>query len=145
MGIEDVEAPVMDINEQLAEKILGWSVNGLAKHYLDCAWISGQMRAKISRETVIRCLTEKLGDAKKREPSNYAAFASVNDLRKPLEEGDSWMAPLASEPGRALSIIRYIGTPITMSHARPAVRKHLIPLLWPDASAAQGAPAQGAA
>ncbi len=45
MGIEDVVVPIMNINEQLAEKILGWSVNGLAKHYLDCAWISGQMRA----------------------------------------------------------------------------------------------------
>jgi hypothetical protein len=125
MGIEDVVVPVMDINEQLAEKILGWSVNGLAKHYLDCAWISGQMRAELSRETVIRCLTKKLADAKQREPSNYAAFANVDDLRKPLEEGDSWMAPLASEPGRAALIIRYIGPSVTMSHARPAVRKHL--------------------
>jgi predicted nucleotidyltransferase component of viral defense system len=145
MGIENIEVPVMDINEQLAEKILGWSVNGLAKHYLDCAWISGQMRAEISRETIIRCLTKKLDDAKKREPSNYAAFANVDDLRKPLEEGDSWMAPLTSEPGRAASIIRYIGPSVTMSHARPAVRKHLVPLLWPDGSAAPAAPTQGGA
>jgi hypothetical protein len=54
------------------------------------------------------------------------------------------MAPLTSEPGRAASIIRYIGPSVTMSHARPAVRKHLIPLLWPDASAAP-APTQSGA
>lgn len=59
--------------------------------------------------------------------------------------GGGWMAPLTGAPGRAAPIIRYVGTSITMSHARPAVRKHLIPLLWPDASAAQAAPAQGAA
>jgi Nucleotidyl transferase AbiEii toxin, Type IV TA system len=136
MGIEDVNVPIMDINEQLAEKILGWSVSGLAKHYLDCAWIAARMRAELSRETLIRCLAKKLDDAKQREPANYNAFASVDDLRKPLEDGDSWRAPLTSEPGRAASIIRYIGTPITMSHARPAIRKHLIPLLWPEASPA---------
>jgi hypothetical protein len=142
MGIEDVEVPIMDINEQLAEKILGWSVNGLAKHYLDCAWIAGKMRAELSRETVIRCLAEKLDDARQREPANYRDFVSVDDLRAPLEDGDSWRAPLTNEPGRAASIIRYIGTPITMAHARPAVRKHLIPLLWPNASPTSEAPPQ---
>jgi hypothetical protein len=140
MGIEEVNVPIMDINEQLAEKILGWSVNGLAKHYLDCAWIAAKMRGELSRETLIRCLTKKLDDAKKREPANYSGFASMDDLRAPLEEGDSWRAPLSSEPGRAASIIRYIGTPITMAHARPAIRKYLIPLLWPDASPTSGAP-----
>lgn len=45
-GIEDVEVPLMSISEQLAEKIIGWAVSGLLKHYLDAAWRRRRIRSR---------------------------------------------------------------------------------------------------
>jgi hypothetical protein len=130
MGIEDLKVPVMDMNEQLAEKMLGWAVNGLAKHYLDCAWIVTNQAPLLNRNAVTDCLLRKLSNANAREPDNYAHLETIDDFFRPLYLGDRWDAPLNTSTDRAVSLIRYVGTPLTMPQATTLVRERLLPLLW---------------
>src|ERR1039458_9770356 len=90
---------------------------------------------------------EETATALKTGPSRQSLEIQLSkQLHVERESEHVIVAPLGSTPaGRAASIIRYVGTPITMSHARPAGRKHLIPLLWPDVSATPAAPTQGGA
>jgi hypothetical protein len=80
------EAPtvwVMDPVEVLAEKILGWCVHGLVKHYADVAWItiaaqtSGSPLAFTYPE-LLDILHDKLELMRELQPGIYRAFPSVD-------------------------------------------------------------------
>jgi hypothetical protein len=80
------EAPtvwVMDPLEVLAEKILGWCVHGLVKHYADAAWIT--IAAQIPNSPLgftypqLRdVLHDKLEIMRELQPNTYRAFPSVD-------------------------------------------------------------------
>jgi hypothetical protein len=78
---------VMDPHEILAEKILGWCVNRLVKHYADIAFISyvaeGRLGAAIpewSWATARDTLDAKLEIMRKVYPLMYAPFPSVDPI-----------------------------------------------------------------
>jgi len=74
---------VMDPLEVLAEKILGWCVHGLVKHYADAAWIT--IAAQIPNSPLgftypqLRdVLHDKLEIMRELQPNTYRAFPSVD-------------------------------------------------------------------
>jgi hypothetical protein len=80
------EAPtvwVMDPTEVLAEKILGWCVHGLVKHYADAAWITIAAQTPGSPlafaypqlRDVLHAKLELMRDL---QPDTYRAFPSVD-------------------------------------------------------------------
>jgi hypothetical protein len=84
---------IMDPHEILAEKILGWCVNQLAKHYADVAFIcliadgTDTIPAQIenwSWHTARDTLDAKLGIMRRIYPQMYAQFRSVDALLGPL-------------------------------------------------------------
>ena len=80
------EAPtvwVMDPVEVLAEKILGWCVHGLVKHYVDAAWITTAAQATNSSLAFAYphlrdVLHDKLELMRDLQPGIYRVFPSVD-------------------------------------------------------------------
>jgi Nucleotidyl transferase AbiEii toxin, Type IV TA system len=80
------EAPtvwVMDPVEVLAEKILGWCVHGLVKHYADAAWITIAAQAPgsplaFTYPQLRDILHDKLEIMRELQPDIYRAFPSVD-------------------------------------------------------------------
>ena len=80
------EAPtvwVMDPVEVLAEKILGWCVHGLVKHYADAAWVTVAAQSTGSPLTFAyphlrEVLHGKLELMRELQPDTYRAFPSVD-------------------------------------------------------------------
>ncbi len=80
------EAPtvwVMDPVEVLAEKILGWCVHGLVKHYADVAWITTAAQAfgsplAFTYPQLRDILHDKLELMRELQPDTYRAFPSVD-------------------------------------------------------------------
>ena len=130
MGIEGVEVPVMELNEQAAEKIIAWCANGLAKHYYDVAWIFQRKRDELDQELLRRLLQAKLDLAVKREPKNYAELTTVAQLFPGLHRGDDHRSPQNPTQQRRAQSIRYIGQGIDMSRAREIVRAQTIPFIY---------------
>ena len=80
MGIERTEIPVMDLTEQAAEKLIGCCANGLAKHYLDAAWIFGRGPEEVDCGNLREWTDKKLAAAFKREPANYKNLRTRRDM-----------------------------------------------------------------
>jgi hypothetical protein len=80
------EAPtvwVMDPVEVLAEKILGWCVHGLVKHYADAAWITVTAQTPgsplaFTYPKLREVLHDKLAIMRELQPDIYRAFPSVD-------------------------------------------------------------------
>lgn len=80
------EAPtvwVMDPVEVLAEKILGWCVHGLVKHYADAAWITVAAQTPgsplgFTYPHLREVLHDKLEIMRELQPDTYRAFPSVD-------------------------------------------------------------------
>jgi hypothetical protein len=136
MGLENTRVPLMAISEQLAEKIIGWSANGLLKHYLDAAWIThvGLFKKQdfedLDRDIVIRCLEEKLAVARQREPRNYERFTTWRDFQAPLADGLQHRAPVGTNEDRGERLIRYVGQKVTSQDALKLVPQVLVPWLF---------------
>ncbi len=83
---EDPAVWIMDPHETLAEKILGWCVHRLVKHYADLAYIAIVSRpgdAQLIRLDYARArevLDGKLAAMKQLQPDTYAAFPNVDAL-----------------------------------------------------------------
>jgi len=73
---------VMDPVEALAEKILGWCVHGLVKHYADAAWITVAAQAQgsplaFAYPQLLEVLHDKLELMRGLQPNTYSSFPSV--------------------------------------------------------------------
>jgi hypothetical protein len=132
LGIEDISVPVMGINEQAAEKIVAWCANGLAKHYLDVAWIFLRKRGELDTDALRELLRRKLELAARREPDNYANLRTVDQLFPGLYRGDGYRAPQNPASRRHERGIRYVGAHLDMQRAREIVREHAIPFIYGD-------------
>jgi Nucleotidyl transferase AbiEii toxin, Type IV TA system len=74
---------VMDPVEVLAEKILGWCVHGLVKHYADAAWITIAAQSPgsplaFTHPQLRDILRDKLEIMSELQPDVYRAFPSVD-------------------------------------------------------------------
>jgi hypothetical protein len=90
---------VMDPHEVAAEKILGWCVNRMAKHYADLGFIG--LASQPARKALITldaarlrdATAAKLGAMRGMQPSRYAAYDSIDRLADDLDR-----PPKLSEP-----------------------------------------------
>ncbi len=76
---------VMDPVETLAEKILGWCVHGLVKHYADAAWITLAARTpgsplEFTYPQLRDVLHDKLELMRRLQPDIYSPFPSVETI-----------------------------------------------------------------
>jgi hypothetical protein len=60
-----VEVPVLNLTEQVAEKIVGWCMHGLIKHYVDLAWIFDRLPDQVAvRNRLLPALFDRPAEAR---------------------------------------------------------------------------------
>lgn len=122
--------PVMHLDEQTAEKILGWCGNSMAKHYSDLGWIARHLGDELNGETLREQCEGKLKVNRTLMPA-LRGLKEVKDLLPALAEPDKYFGPLNKEKDRRTTSVRFVGEGITLDEAKHYVRERIIPLLEP--------------
>ena len=139
LGIEGRDVPLMDPREMLAEKVVGYCVNVLGKHYADVAFLAFAFRGLMSvhKASLRRLVETKLergrAAAARGGPAGQALYQRVPNyaaLRAPLEEPGRHLA--TPEFGRE---VRFVLSgdgkgAIRLPVAKQIVRQLVIPWLF---------------
>jgi hypothetical protein len=125
-----VEVPVMNLTEQTAEKIVGWCVHGLMKHYVDVAWIFNCLREQVAVERLARLVERKLEIGRELFGDAYAAYPDLRSLFKPLYNPDSLVPPLGEQGELGIDQIRFAGPSLSKYEAVAIVRDQVLPALF---------------
>jgi len=123
---------IMNPHEVVAEKVLGWCVNRLVKHYADLAFIgvasnpSGRPRLiELDGMKLREALANKLEAMRGLQPARYAAFGSVDDLVDDLDRA----ANLNQAQWQAIVYLREHRDRFKPDLLEGAVREILVPML----------------
>jgi hypothetical protein len=137
LGVEGRPLPLMDPREMLAEKVLGYCIGGLGKHYADIAFIALCFRDRMPAEKAqLRRLTERKLEIGREAAKGafaterYADFPDLSALREPLENPERHLG--VGEFGREVRfVIRSDGRGvIPLSKAKVAVCRFVVPWLF---------------
>lgn len=122
---------VMDPHEVAAEKILGWCVNRMAKHYADLGFIALASQRAPDRLIALdggrlrEATAAKLARMQGLQPSRYAAYRSIDELANDLD-----FAPRLSDTRwRDLVYVRGHRDRFAPNLLVRAVRRLLVPML----------------
>jgi len=139
LGIEQRTLPLMDPREMLAEKILGYCVNVLGKHYADVAFLAARFREtmpahKAQLRNLLETKLERGRDAARRGGQRgqrlYARVPDYAALRAPLEEPERHLG--TDQFGRE---VRFVTSDegkntIALPLAKRLVRELIVPWLF---------------
>jgi hypothetical protein len=134
------DVPLMDLTEQAAEKIVGWCVHKLVKHYSDVAWIFWRLRDEIIDEKLGELVVNKLETGRKQFPAAYERFPDLASVIPPLLEPDDHDPPIGDLEDDGRRHIQFISTGVTthLDHQtnKKIVRDIVVPILEGAAEAA---------
>lgn len=132
---EDVEVPIMDPDEILAEKVVAWWLFGHAKHYNDIGfltlrmWQAGRLQDPEVKRLVRALVNKKLEVNRNSSRANIkqrVAALTEAEKRHRLEEPG-----LHVDPKRGFNTLSYLhGDPPTIESVKASVQKLLVPLLF---------------
>lgn len=133
LGLPNQELPVMAINEVLAEKLFGWWMHGLAKHYADVAWIGALLKRNqltTDGETIadVRELVEHKAEVNKKWVSAKRLAQLTDEVRRErLDDPDSHL----DASGSSWNTISYLGkSQFNPESLKKSVRDVIVPLLF---------------
>jgi hypothetical protein len=142
LGVEGRQLPLMDPREMLAEKVLGYCVNVLGKHYADVAFLAVRFRddmprhKKVLRELVQTKLERGRETAQRGGEHGRELYARVSDyaaLRAPLEAPEQHLGS-THFGGEVRFVVSDLGNGvIPLAMAKRIVRALVVPWLfdWP--------------
>lgn len=122
------DIPVMALDEQTAEKILGWCGNSLAKHYVDLSWIGRELGDELDGVT-LRAMCERKLEVNRGIFPGYEDFDDVNDLIAPLTDPDTYFGPNNPQKNIKADSLRFVGNGMSLEEAKANVRGRIVPLL----------------
>lgn len=122
--------PVMDLTEQLAEKIVAWSAHGLMKHYVDVAWAFYRLADQIEPGKLGRVVDAKLAVGRSLFPAEYAAFPTRAALRSALEHPDEHIPPQGDASDDRARQLRFDAAALNKLQAIQVVRARVLPVLF---------------
>jgi hypothetical protein len=122
--------PVMDIAEQAAEKIVAWAANGLAKHYVDLAWLGREHGSEIQPDDFLDLVQMKLDVGYRTYPAAYSKLRTPEQLIPALAYPQNWNGPLNSDGDHRGGSIRFMGSGIGFDEAKELVKRHVVPRLF---------------
>lgn len=125
------DIPVMALDEQTAEKIMGWCGNSLAKHYVDLGWIGAELHEELDGKT-LRQMCERKLEVNRGVSSVYARFTGVADLIAPLTEPATYHGPNNPQQNLRTESLRFVGNEMSLEAAKGFVRERIVPLLEGD-------------
>ena len=126
----NLRVPLMEITEQAAEKIVGWAANGLAKHYVDLAWIGREHGTELEKADFRDLVQRKLDVGYATYPAAYGHLRDIEQLIPSLANPRNWQGPLNREGDNRGSSIRFMGTGIGFDEAKALVKLHVVPRLF---------------
>lgn len=121
--------PVMDLTEQIAEKIVAWSAHGLMKHYVDVAWAFYRLADQIDTTKLGRLVDAKLDVGRKLFPIPYANFPDRRALRPALEHPDEHVPPQGDAADDKASQLRFDAAALNKREAIYVMRHQVLPAL----------------
>lgn len=121
--------PVMDLTEQIAEKIVAWSAHGLMKHYVDVAWAFYRLADQIDTTKLGRLVDAKLDVGRELFPIPYAGFPDRTALRRALENPDDHVPPQGDAADDKAGQLRFDAAALNKQQAIHVVRQRLLPVL----------------
>lgn len=121
--------PVMDLTEQIAEKIVGWSAHGLMKHYVDVAWAFYRLADQIDLMKLGRLVEAKLAVGRELFPGEYAAFPDRQALCPALEDPDAHIPPQGDAADDKARQLRFDAAALNKQQAIHVVRSLVVPAL----------------
>lgn len=122
--------PVMDLTEQIAEKIVAWCAHGLMKHYVDVAWAFYRLEDQIDRGKLGRLVDAKLQVGRELFATEYAAFPHRESIRPALERPDDHLPPQGDAADDKARQIRLAGAGLNKQQAIHLVRKRALPAIF---------------
>lgn len=120
--------PVMQLDEQTAEKILGWCGNSMAKHYVDLGWICRELGDALDGEILRNEVENKLAVNRKLIPA-FRGFGQIADLIPPLADPEKFFGPLNREKDRRTGSLKFVGDGMSLDEAKAYIRERIVPLL----------------
>jgi hypothetical protein len=84
--LPETMVPVMDLTEQVAEKICGWCIHGLVKHYVDVAWAFLELPGEIRAERLGPLVETKLSIGRKLFERAYTEFPTLKEVLKAMND-----------------------------------------------------------
>jgi hypothetical protein len=129
--------PVMDLTEQIAEKICGWCIHGLVKHYVDVAWAFLELPGEIRAERLGPLVQKKLSIGKELFPAAYAKVPTLKEVLTAMNNPKNHVAPLG-KPDDKRTNLRFSEPAFDYDRATQIVRKSALPALLTAAVNAAG-------
>ncbi len=121
--------PVMDLTEQIAEKIVAWSAHGLMKHYVDTAWAFYRLADQIDTTKLGRLVDAKLAVGRGLFPVPYAGFGDRTALRPALEDPDHHVPPQGDAADDKANQLRFDAAALNKQQAIQIMRQRVLPTL----------------
>lgn len=130
LDLPHVLVPVMDLTEQVAEKIVGWCAHGLIKHYVDIAWVFKDLADEIDSDRLGPLTERKLEVGRSLFPDAYTQYDRLETLFRPLYDPARVSPPLGTAGELGLDQLRYAGAGMTRDEAVAVVRERALPALF---------------
>lgn len=134
---EDLEVPIMDPDEIMAEKLVAWWLFGHAKHYNDIAFLAGRMVRNGRRDrkpevkTLVNRLIEKKLSRNREVSANLASRVdglSPSERRRRLEQPEDHVDPGQSKGFNSLAYLH--GSRPDRTDLDLLVQRVVLPLLF---------------
>ncbi len=122
--------PVMDLTQQVAEKVVAWSAHGLMKHYVDIAWAFYRLADQIDATKLGRLVDAKLEVGRELFPAAYDAFPDRAAIRAALQQPDEHLPPQGDPSDDKARQLRFDDAALNKPQAIQVVRERLIPALF---------------
>lgn len=122
--------PVMDLTEQVAEKIVGWCAHGLIKHYVDVAWVFYRLPDQVDSAKLGRLITSKLATGRDLFPDAYSELTDLRSVFGPLYDPDKHLPPQGDPSDDGAAQLRFAGAGLNKVQAIRLMRTRALPAIF---------------
>jgi hypothetical protein len=128
-----LKVPLMNLTEQIAEKICGWCAHGLLKHYVDVAWAFGTLMRQIKVDRFAPLVEAKLVKGRELFPEGYRTLTGITALLGPLKNPDDHVPPMGNPDDKRTSL-RFSTASMDYQRAKVIMRDEVLPHLVKSAA-----------
>jgi hypothetical protein len=130
LDLPQTGVPVMNLTEQVAEKIVGWCAHKLMKHYVDVAWVFHRLPHEVNRPRLGPLVQHKLDVGRALFPNAYTQFPDLKSVFMPLYEPDRHQPPQGDVADDKAAQIRFAGSGIGKAQAIAIMRTQVLPAIF---------------
>jgi nucleotidyltransferase AbiEii toxin of type IV toxin-antitoxin system len=129
-----MKVPLMNLTEQVAEKICGWCAHGLLKHYVDVAWAFDTLMRKINVDRFAPLVEAKLAKRRELFPYGYRTLTGITALLGPLNNPDDHVPPMGNPENDKRTSLRFSTASVDYQRAKVIMRNEVLPHLVKSAA-----------